>query len=71
MTRAAVSVGRLPGSPTSTSPEVGRINPAAAFNEVVFPEPLGPSRATVSPADTCSVSASTARCPPNRLVKDR
>ncbi|SKS14721.1 Uncharacterised protein [Mycobacteroides abscessus subsp. abscessus] len=32
-----------------TVPKTGRTNPASALSAVDFPEPLGPSRATVSP----------------------
>ena len=41
--------------PTSTVPEVGSSRPAARLRKVVLPAPLGPTRATSSPASTLEV----------------
>ena len=41
-------------------PELGSMKRGSKLTSVVLPAPEGPTRATVSPARTCSVSASTA-----------
>ena len=47
--------------PISTAPDVGSSNVATINSSVVLPDPLGPYRATISPAATCSETPSTAR----------
>jgi hypothetical protein len=51
---------------SQTLPVVGRMKPANALSAVDFPDPLGPSSATVSPATTRrlkSISAFVALLP--------
>src|SRR5260370_31777335 len=43
-----------------TFPDDGRSRPPTARSSVVLPAPLGPSRATISPASTCSEASTTA-----------
>ena len=45
------------GRPSSTRPAVGRSSPATARSSVVLPQPLGPSRLTISPSATLEVDA--------------
>jgi hypothetical protein len=44
----------------STRPAEGRSSPAAALRRVDFPQPVGPTMATNSPAATASSMPSTA-----------
>ncbi len=46
--------------PTLTRPSAGRTNPNRAFSNVDLPEPLGPTRATVSPGSTVKDTSDTA-----------
>jgi hypothetical protein len=62
--RARGSSAFSPARPTATSPESGRISPAAALIVVVLPDPFGPSSATTNPGATVSVSRSTTVRPP-------
>src|SRR3954469_9074444 len=50
------------------SPSVGASSPAIMRNTVVFPPPLGPSKAINSPSFTEKVTFLTAGTPPNRLL---
>ncbi len=54
--------------PTSTSPAIGRWNPATIFSSVVLPQPLGPSSDTSSPGRISSVMSLAAVTAPNRCV---
>src|SRR3984957_6917215 len=62
------------GSPNSTlpsnsiSPSSGRNWPQTQLNRVVLPAPLGPTRPTLSPAQTSKVMACTALIPPKDLL---
>ena len=59
---AATLLNSLPC--TSTSPAEGASSAAASFSSVVLPEPLGPSRAKVSPGCTGKLSSlKTVRAP--------
>ena len=49
-------------------PEVGRSRPAIAFSRVLFPAPLGPTTATISPSSISNVIPSTAGTPPKCFV---
>ncbi len=53
---------------TSTSPAIGRWNPATIFSSVVLPQPLGPSSDTSSPGRMSSVMSLAAVTAPNRCV---
>ncbi len=65
------------GSPVSrepsslTSPASGRSCPESMLNSVVFPAPLGPMRAWISPRGSARSTPSTARTPPNALRSPR
>jgi hypothetical protein len=52
----------------NTSPLVGISNPAIMRNTVVFPPPLGPSKAINSPSLTENVTLLTAGTSPNFFV---
>ena len=63
-TAQALSMPSTAWSPTRTRPSVGRSRPAAERSSVDLPQPLGPSRATTSPAATWrSTPRSTALAP--------
>src|SRR5688572_4336558 len=62
----ARSFMRLPA--TKTSPAVACSRPATMRSVVVFPQPDGPSRQTVSPAATVRSTSRTAASAPNSLV---
>lgn len=49
-------------SSKSTLPALGARKPANTLSRVDFPHPLGPSRATNSPAEMLSETSSTAAC---------
>ena len=51
-----------------TAPLVGWYTPVMTLKAVVFPAPLGPMRATISPSLTTSSRSSTATTPPNCMV---
>src|SRR5689334_574254 len=46
----------------------GRMKPVTQLNNVVFPEPFGPIKPTISPAWTSKLTALTAMMPPKRFV---
>ena len=50
-------------------PDVGRIRPMIVFIKTVFPHPLSPMIARVSPRDTDKVMFRRTVCAPNRMVK--
>src|SRR5713226_7134917 len=61
-----MAMSRLPGatsvtrwSPKKMAPRVGRSSPAISFSVVVFPQPLGPSKVTNSPAGISMSAMST------------
>jgi hypothetical protein len=47
---------------------VGRSSPPIVFRSVLFPAPLGPTTATISPSSIPNVTPSTAGRPPKRFV---
>src|SRR5512139_1102511 len=51
-------------------PESGERCPVMRWNSVVFPAPLGPMTATISPASTARFAPLTARKPPNEQTAD-
>ena len=57
--------------PIDTVPASGTSNPAITRSNVVFPEPLGPSRATTWPWATSTVASSTALVPLNDFTMPR
>src|SRR5437016_12371123 len=71
------AVMRWGARPTSSRrPSSKRIRPAVAgwrpvirLKRVVFPEPLGPMRPTISPSSTRSARSCTARRPPKSFVR--
>jgi len=46
--------------PTDMVPALGAMSPAIMRRHVVLPQPLGPSRETISPAPILSETSSTA-----------
>ena len=54
-----------------TSPDVAWLSPNSKRTAVVLPAPLGPSKATTSPAWSWREKRSRAICPPNFLVTSR
>ena len=50
------------------SPTWGRYRPLMQLRRLVFPAPLGPMMAWMSPWETLKVTPSRARTPPNRSV---
>src|ERR1700722_6613905 len=50
------------------SPSSGRSWPQTQLNNVVLPAPLGPTRPTLSPAQTSKVMVCTALIPPKDLL---
>ena len=51
-----------------TRPLVGSYTPVMQLKAVVFPAPLGPMSATISPWSTSSDRSLTATTPPNCMV---
>jgi hypothetical protein len=58
-------------SSKSSSPSLGRSRAPRSWSSVVFPEPLGPTRATNSPASIASYTSETARTTAGPSVKNR
>src|SRR6185369_11265506 len=52
---------RTSTSPTLTSPDVGASNPASMFSRVDLPQPLGPTRHTISWSAISRLTRSSAR----------
>ena len=69
--RASAPRGRRRMSQPSAAmrPEVGATRPRSIPRTVVFPAPLPPSSATVSPLSTAKLTASTASADRYRLVR--
>ncbi len=48
----------------STAPRLGSYSRASSATRLVFPDPVGPTSATVRPASTASSTSSSAGSPP-------
>src|SRR6266850_2315454 len=57
--------------PTVTLPPLGLYTRVMTLNSVVLPAPLGPIRATTSPASTVKETRSSATTPPKRTLSSR
>jgi hypothetical protein len=53
-------LARASSPPISMVPEVGSISRLIIFNDVVLPQPEGPTNITISPRGMCRDSVSTA-----------
>jgi hypothetical protein len=60
-TRPAATASRGPRPKMLAVPDVGLVRPSTMSSSVVLPAPLGPSRATTSPASTVRSTPATAR----------
>ena len=70
--RRQIASGRLPTSsvpPSSTEPPSGFNWPLTILKQVVLPAPLGPIKASISPARRLKLTSSTARRPPKALAR--
>jgi hypothetical protein len=69
-TMATLPTARLTGAPPTTiDPVVGAISPEMSISKVLFPQPLGPTTDTNSPAAMeSSISARACTSPPRAVA---